>query len=165
MLGPQLIHVYKKDRANRLPLVRRLTTTWTTFKVLPGKFYANVCHLSQCLSHTFRDILIYFVLNYSLYYLYRQYVVTHWSLNKIGWLLQMTLSNAFCWLKKIIVCFKFHWRLLWAVKLARNQHWLRQWLTPNRRHAISRSKVGQDVWRHISLLIHQIKSYLWMRYV
>ena len=41
---------------------------------------------------------------------------------------QMTLSNAFSWMKMLEFRLRFHWSLFLRVQLTIIQHWFRQWL-------------------------------------
>ena len=49
-------------------------------------------------------------------------------LNKMAAILQMTIPNAFCWMKRFIFWSKFHWNLSLRVNLTISQHWFWCWL-------------------------------------
>ena len=53
--------------------------------------------------------------------------LTHWDINKIATILQMTFSNEFS-LQKVVFWIKFHWILFLGVQLIISQHWFRQCL-------------------------------------
>ena len=54
--------------------------------------------------------------------------VTHWGRERMAAISQMTLSNAFSWMKIYEFWLKFHWSLFVRVQLTIFQHWFRQWL-------------------------------------
>ena len=51
--------------------------------------------------------------------------LTHWGWDKIAAVSQMTLSNAFSWMKMLEFWLRFHWSLFLRVKLTTIQHWFR----------------------------------------
>ena len=51
--------------------------------------------------------------------------LTHLLLNKMAVISQMTFSNAFSWMKSLVLWFKFHWSLFLRVQLTISQHWFR----------------------------------------
>ena len=51
--------------------------------------------------------------------------LTHWGRDKMAAFSQMTLSNAFSWMKILEFWLKFHWSLFLRVQLTIFQHWFR----------------------------------------
>ena len=60
------------------------------------------------------------------------YPVTHPGWDKMAAILQMTISNAFSWMKMFEFRLKFHWNLFPRVQLAIWQHWFRYWLSTDK---------------------------------
>ena len=49
-------------------------------------------------------------------------------LDKMATISQMTISNAFSWMKYFVFSFQLHWSLFKRVQLTLNQHGFRKWL-------------------------------------
>ena len=52
-------------------------------------------------------------------------LLTHWGREKIAAIWQMTLSNAFSWMKIYEFCSRFHWNVFLRFELKIFQHWFR----------------------------------------
>ena len=55
-------------------------------------------------------------------------LLTHWGQDKMAAISQMTLSNAFSWMKIYAFWLRFHWSVFLRVKLTIFQLWFRYWL-------------------------------------
>ena len=61
----------------------------------------------------------------NLIYMFQYFVLTHWGREKMITISQVTLSNAFSWMKILEFRFKFQWNLFVMVQLTIFQHWFR----------------------------------------
>ena len=75
--------------------------------------------------------------------------------------LQMTLSNAFSWMKMSEFRLRFHWSLFLRVQIAKIQHWFRYWLVTSQATSHYLNQWWLVYWRiYASLSLNDLNSNL-----
>ena len=90
--------------------------------------------------------------------------LTHWGQDKMAAISQMTLSNAFSWMKMLEFRLRFHWSLFLRVQLTTIQHWFRQWLGAGQATSHYLNQWWLDHWRiYASIGLNELSKIWWMK--